>query len=80
MSLKGKDNQTASEDVLKLAPQVLYIFIQHIYLPIFIRSEQKIVGHALCIAVISALLTSIFFSNSLDGYKKSLELRIYEIL
>ena len=31
MSLKGKDNQTASEDVLKLAPQVLYIFSQHIY-------------------------------------------------
>ena len=28
MSLKGKDNQTASEDVLKLAPQVLYIFSQ----------------------------------------------------
>jgi hypothetical protein len=61
MSLKGKDNQTASEDVLKLAPQVLYIFSQHIYLPIFIRSDLKIVGHALCIAVISALLTSIFF-------------------
>ena len=32
MSLKGKDNQAASEDVLKLAPQVLYIFSQHIYL------------------------------------------------
>ena len=31
MSLKGKDNQTASEDVLKLAPQVLYISSQHIY-------------------------------------------------
>ena len=64
MSLKGKDNQAASEDVLKLAPQVLYIFSLHIYLvylPIFIRSEQKIVGHALCIAVISALLTSLFF-------------------
>ena len=32
MSLKGKDNQTASEDVLKLAPQVLHcinIFNQH---------------------------------------------------
>ena len=29
MSLKGKDNQAASEDVLKLAPQVLYIFSQH---------------------------------------------------
>ena len=81
MSLKGKDNQAASEDVLKLAPQVLYIFSLHIYLvylPIFIRSEKKIVGHALCIAVISALLTSLFFSDSLDGFRNLLELRIYE--
>ena len=76
MSLKGKDNQTASEDVLKLAPQVLYIFSTHIYPPIFIRSEQKIVGYFF---VTIMCRNDEFFSNSLDGFKNLLELRIYEL-
>ena len=50
-----------------------YIFL--VNLPVFLCSEQEIGGHTLRITVISALLTNGF---SLEGFKNSLEIRIYE--